>query len=218
MEKTKIKFNPEDHMENIKGKSYLPVEWRLVWFREEKPNWGIRTEIVENTQTQAVMRAIIFSDDGKIIATAHKKEDKAGFGDFMEKAETGAIGRALAMCGFGTQFSPEFEEGGERIVVDAPQAPKVPQKPSSESTETTRNTSSGKITVSQQAKIHSLYAKKGLDHDTMSELLKKKIKGISSHKDLTKDEANKWIEHLETLPDKPKEDKPITEELNGEVL
>ena len=34
------------------------------------------------------------------------------------KAETGAVGRALAMCGYGTLQAPEFDEG-ERIA-DAP--------------------------------------------------------------------------------------------------
>jgi hypothetical protein len=36
---------------------------------------------------------------GFVIATARKKETEAGFTDYIEKAETGAIGRALAMCG-----------------------------------------------------------------------------------------------------------------------
>jgi hypothetical protein len=33
-----------------------------------------------------------------------------GFPDYIEKAETGAIGRALAMCGYGTLQAPEFDE------------------------------------------------------------------------------------------------------------
>lgn len=121
------KFSPEEHMTDIKGKQYLPVAWRLVWFREEHPDWTIRTEIVENTDVYAVMRAIIANPD-RVLATAHKKEDKVGFGDYMEKAETGAVGRALAMCGYGTQFAPELEEGTERIV-DSPQEKKVVKEP-----------------------------------------------------------------------------------------
>ena len=30
--------------------------------------------------------------------------------DYIEKAETGAIGRALAMCGYGTLQAPGFDE------------------------------------------------------------------------------------------------------------
>ena len=47
---------------------------------------------------------------GTVIATERKKETEAGFPDYIEKAETGAIGRALAMCGYGTLQAPEFEK------------------------------------------------------------------------------------------------------------
>ena len=30
-------FNPNDHLINLKGKHYLEVKWRLVWFRMEHP-------------------------------------------------------------------------------------------------------------------------------------------------------------------------------------
>jgi ribosomal protein S27AE len=36
----------------------------------------------------------------------------------MEKAETGSVGRALSLCGYGTQFASELEEG--QRIVDAP--------------------------------------------------------------------------------------------------
>ncbi len=48
----------------------------------------------------------------------------------LEKSETGAIGRALALCGFGTQFTPELDEG-ERLadspLQSPPSRPKQPQ-------------------------------------------------------------------------------------------
>jgi hypothetical protein len=56
-----------------------------------------------------------------VIATSHKHESAAGFGDYREKAETGAIGRALALCGYGTQFAPEFDE--EERLADSPMPP-----------------------------------------------------------------------------------------------
>jgi hypothetical protein len=49
---------------------------------------------------------------------AHKQENKQGFADHLEKAETGAIGRALGIAGFGTQFAPEFDE--EDRLADSP--------------------------------------------------------------------------------------------------
>ena len=103
----------------IKGKDYLEVKWRLVWFREERETWSIQTEFISHTDDAAFAKATIRDESGNIMATAHKYEDVRGFGDFREKAETGAIGRALALVGYGTQFAPELEEGDKRIV-DAP--------------------------------------------------------------------------------------------------
>lgn len=102
---------------DLKGKSYLQVAHRLVWFREEKPDWSIETEIVEGPGS-CTAKATIRNSESRVVATAHKHEDKQGFADYREKAETGAIGRALALCGYGTQFAPELEEG-ERLA-DSP--------------------------------------------------------------------------------------------------
>ena len=112
---------------NIKGKPYLQVAHRLVWFREEHPTWGIETFAASITETSARFQGIIKDEAGRVIAMATKQEDKAGFFDFVEKAETGAIGRALALCGYGTQFAPELEEG-ERLV-DSPIQPATPSTP-----------------------------------------------------------------------------------------
>ncbi|MGC4045717.1 MAG: hypothetical protein QM758_18160 [Armatimonas sp.] len=108
-------FDPKRHLIKVQGgRQYLPVSARLIWFRSEHPDWGIVTDIVEiNHEKQyAIFRATIFNEDGRLIATGTKREDVKGFGDFIEKAETGSIGRALALCGYGTQFEPEFAEGG----------------------------------------------------------------------------------------------------------
>lgn len=109
-------FDPKEHMMSIKGKSYLPVSARLVWFREEHPDWGINTTPIEiNLEKQyAIYQASIFNAEGKLMATATKMENVKGFPDYLEKSETGAVGRALAFCGYGTQFAPELEEG-ERL-------------------------------------------------------------------------------------------------------
>ena len=66
-------------------------------------------------------RARLFQSEnnlGNIIVTARKKETVIGLPEYIEKAETGAIGRALAMCGYGTLQASEFDE--QDLLADAP--------------------------------------------------------------------------------------------------
>lgn len=113
-------FNPNEHLMDLKGKSYLQVMWRLVWFREDKPDWCIDTKLEQLTDNHAVFSAKIFDGDGIQKSAGYGSESVKDFKDFIEKAETKAVGRALAMLGYGTQFAPEMDEG-ERIV-DSPVA------------------------------------------------------------------------------------------------
>jgi hypothetical protein len=107
---------------NMRGKEYLEVKYRIVWFREEHPDWSIETEYVQVTEASAFAKAIIRTEEGRVVTTSHKFEDRKGFPDFIEKAETGAIGRALALIGYGTQFCADDLNEGHRIV-DAPASP-----------------------------------------------------------------------------------------------
>lgn len=112
-------FNPADQLIKLKGKDYLQVAWRLVWFREQHPDWAIVTTILESDADHAIFRAVICDENGVQKCTGHGSESKRDFGDFLEKAETKAVGRALAMMGFGTQFTGSELDEGERIV-DSP--------------------------------------------------------------------------------------------------
>ena len=116
-----MSFDPKKYLINLKGKEYLPVAARLVWFRQDHPDWSIITTPVEiNLEKQfAIFSASIMNADGKIIATGTKMETVKDFGDYLEKSETGSVGRALAMCGYGTQFAPELSEGAR--FADSPQ-------------------------------------------------------------------------------------------------
>jgi hypothetical protein len=107
------------YLMNLKGKPYLPVAERLIWFREEHPDWTIKTEFLQLTDTMAIAKATIFDVEGRTIANAHKQETKQGFADFIEKSETGSIGRCLALIGYGTQFCADDFSEGDRLA-DAP--------------------------------------------------------------------------------------------------
>lgn len=97
---------------------YLPVAARIAWFRREHPDWSIITKTIQLANKAVLMKAIVKDATGKVIATARKKETEIGFPDYIEKAETGAVGRALAMCGYGTLQAPEFDE--QERLADSP--------------------------------------------------------------------------------------------------
>lgn len=124
-------FNPKDHFLNLKGKQYLPVAARIAWFREDHLDWTIMTYAVPELSgaDYCTFAAEIQDSSGRLIAKAHKTEHEKHFADYREKAETGAIGRALALCGYGTLFAQELEEpitpAGDIRIVDAPQQAKA---------------------------------------------------------------------------------------------
>jgi hypothetical protein len=116
---------------NLKGKPYLQVAHRLVWLVDDADHYTIDTHFHKLEETYAVVQATIKLMDrgGNTLksASATKRETMKDFPDFIEKAETGAIGRALAMLGFGTQFSTQDLDEGDRLA-DAPTAISGPPK------------------------------------------------------------------------------------------
>ena len=113
----------EDHLVKMRGgKLYAPVYVRIALFREDHPvadGWGINAEVVSTDDASCLARAEIVDPQGRVVSTGHKREHKAHFPDFEEKALTGAVGRALLMAGYGTQYALDELDEGERIV-DAP--------------------------------------------------------------------------------------------------
>ena len=127
-------FNPNEHLMNLKGKDYLQVMWRLVWFRDEKPLWSIDTKLEQLTENHAVFSAKIFDENGVQKSAGYGSESIKDFRDYIEKAETKAVGRALAMLGYGTQFAPEMDEceDGKDRIVDSPVQRNTKKPPVSE--------------------------------------------------------------------------------------
>ncbi len=116
-------FNAKEHLSNIKGKYYLEVKWRIVWFRDTHPDGSISSEI-QNLGDMSWVSATV-NDGEKILSTGLATIRTAGAkettwsGREIEKAETAAIGRALAHAGFGTQFSHESENEVDHLA-DSP--------------------------------------------------------------------------------------------------
>lgn len=113
-------FEPGRYLSKVNGSDYLEVKWRLVWLREQHPEAVIETEMVSNVDHFAVFKARVMLPSGAS-ATGWGSEAANDFRDYIEKAETKSIGRALAALGFGTQFCPDFDFGAAAgRIVDAP--------------------------------------------------------------------------------------------------
>lgn len=120
------KFDPKPHIRKViytnkrTGEKttveILDTGPRLAWFRSEHPideGWQIITECLALDDSGAHYQAKVINPEGKIISTGHRLVFKADFGNFNEKAETQAIGRALAAAGYGTLQAVEPEDGEE---------------------------------------------------------------------------------------------------------
>jgi uncharacterized protein YbdZ (MbtH family) len=124
--KNRVPFDPAQYLSNFDGREYLEVKWRLLWLRSEHPDARMTTEIVQHNEEGgfALFRAEVeIPGGGK--ATGWGSETVRDFHDYIEAAETKALGRALAALGYGTQFCQDFDfsanaRPGTNQVVDAP--------------------------------------------------------------------------------------------------
>lgn len=120
------KFDPIGKLIKVKGgQLYLQVRDRLIWIRSEHPEARIETYLINYYPDNEmwVVRAevrILLDNGSEAIGTGHGQETERDFSaGALEKAETKAIGRALATLGYGTQFALEMDEGS---LADAPAA------------------------------------------------------------------------------------------------
>lgn len=108
---------------NLRGKPYLQIAHRLVWLTEKYDHYTIDSQFLKLEDDHSICRSCInvYDADGKLVRSSvgTKKETQKDFPDFVEKSETGSIGRALASIGIGTQFCTQDMEEGMRLA-DAP--------------------------------------------------------------------------------------------------
>lgn len=94
---------------DIKGKSYAEVNQRIKAFRMVYPLGSIQTEIISMEGNKVVMKATVCNEQGVVLGsgTAYEKEGSSFINktSYIENCETSAVGRALAMCGFGIDTS-----------------------------------------------------------------------------------------------------------------
>jgi len=116
-------FDPAAYLITVNGADYLEVKWRLVWLRSVHPDAVLETDLVSHQDNRAIFKAKVTLPSGAT-ASGFGSEAYENFPEYIEAAETKAIGRALAAVGFGSQFCSDFilaESAG--ILADAPVKP-----------------------------------------------------------------------------------------------
>jgi hypothetical protein len=133
----RVEFDPSPYIRQLRGRGgaseYLDVKWRLLWLRKEHPDACILTELVQYDPQMAIFKATVTLPTGGM-ATGYGSETASDFPDFIEKAETKAIGRALNALGYGAQFGDaprpdELPPARESAPQLAPQTEVRPQPP-----------------------------------------------------------------------------------------
>lgn len=135
------------------NKDYLQAKHTLQLFRDLHPTGQITTELLHYQRALtdpdnpkrlsggvAVVKARVVGDDGSV-GEGIKEVRVEDFGDFVAKAETGAIKRALTSAGIGVQFAgSEFDYESESTaeyvapISDAKPTDKHPTPPQSSKT------------------------------------------------------------------------------------
>jgi len=96
---------------NIKGKEYVEVNQRLLFFRNESKydGWSITTDFLALDSESCVAQCTISDNEGRVIAQGTAQEDRSSSyinkTSYVENCETSAVGRALAMLGIGIETS-----------------------------------------------------------------------------------------------------------------
>lgn len=191
-------FDASKYLTKLKGKDYLEVKWRLVWLRSDHPEAIIATELVRLEEGMALFKAkVSIPNAGE--STGWGSETSQDFGDFIEKAETKALGRALAALGYGTQFCEDFDFGrdDEYRVVDAPvDRGRLFEKAARPNGEKAATASAPPLATPAQVKAIYLIARS--EHQLSEEELDERSRqsfGVLPH-ELTKKQASEFIDRL----------------------
>jgi hypothetical protein len=207
-------FNPNEHMRVFERRQrqldgsyktvrvdYLDVKWRIVWFRTEHPNGSIETRLMsEPGVSPAVVQATVTLENG-VTATGFGQCGQDDWSDWLEKAETRSIGRALALLGYGTQFCEDFDE----IISDSPVESTSKSRGASgggapsKSAQPAAAASADPMTPNQQKYLFSLAREAGVPSDELEEIVHERFGHSTS--ELLKSEASALIGSLQELRD-----------------
>lgn len=116
------KANDEMTKTDIKGSDYATVNERINAFRKVYPSGSIVTETREIKDNYVRIKAIVYDEQNRIIATGTASEELTGDAkkdyinktSMVENCETSAVGRALGFAGFGVDKAIASAEDIER--------------------------------------------------------------------------------------------------------
>lgn len=115
-------FDPRPHLRQLaNGAPHLDVKWRLHWLRTEHADAQIDTNLVSVEGDVVICRASVRLPNGGS-ASAHGAASRSGgasMADLIERAESRALGRALATLGYGAQYLEEDAVNATRPATSA---------------------------------------------------------------------------------------------------
>lgn len=174
-------FDPNQFISKVKGRDYLEVKWRIAWMRCEHPDAILETELVSHADDRAIMRALVTFPGGGS-ATGWGSETAASFENYIEKAETKAIGRALTALGYGTPVN-ETEESEQVGQMQRP-----PTRPA-------QQPNAFMATAPQKSRIQRLAGELQLSSAELDSLIQQEVG--SSMANMNKRQASGMIDLLE---------------------
>jgi hypothetical protein len=115
---------------NIKGKEYVEVNERLIYFRKKYPKYSLTTEVLEKTDNSILLMAKISNEAGHVLACGTAEEIKGSTfinkTSYVENCETSAWGRALANFGIGLDTSVASADEVNNAIANQETAVKKP--------------------------------------------------------------------------------------------
>jgi hypothetical protein len=116
------KANEEIETIKLGAKGYAQVNERIKAYRKVYPSGSIETEIEDIKDDYIRIKATVYNEDDKVIATGtasemltgNDKKDYINKTSMVENCETSAVGRALGFAGFGVDTAIASAEDIER--------------------------------------------------------------------------------------------------------
>lgn len=161
-------------------KRILDTAPRVAWFRSDFPidsGWRFLTTKVVDDENGCEYEANIIDPNGATVVNAHRFVARTSFENYREKAETQAVGRALALAGYGTIFALDKSEDDGEGDSDHADAPVTTAIPPTTPTEPTTTNNDPRVAVAQAVR-QSLLKKAEAFKRTVDEGTLGKMRGL----------------------------------------